>query len=122
MQNVIINHLLDGSKAVITHWDHFHVNRATGSTINRAFTIKYLTGDKAETAMSGQSVPYMVTSKSLGKMRLAMPKLPKCAYVKGDLVSQGGQMGIVTRFGWRLLYLPVVRWTALDPYHNAGEH
>ena len=25
-----------------------------------------------------------------------MPKLPKCAYVKGDLVSQGGQMGIVT--------------------------
>ena len=25
-----------------------------------------------------------------------MPKLPKCAYVTGDLVSQGGQMGIVT--------------------------
>lgn len=25
-----------------------------------------------------------------------MSKLPKCAYVKGDLVSQGGQMGIVT--------------------------
>ena len=47
MQNVIINHLLDGSKAVITHWDHFHVNRATGSTINRAFTIKYLTGANA---------------------------------------------------------------------------
>ena len=47
MQNVIINHLLDGSKAVITHSDHFHVNRATGSTIDRAFTIKYLTGDKA---------------------------------------------------------------------------
>ena len=44
MQNIIINRLLDGSKAVITHWDHFHVNRATGSTINRAFTIKYLTG------------------------------------------------------------------------------
>ena len=44
MQNTILNRLLDGSKAVITHWDHFHVNRATGSTINRAFTIKYLTG------------------------------------------------------------------------------
>ena len=44
MQNVIINRLLDGSKAVITHWDHFHVNRATGSTIHRAFTIKYITG------------------------------------------------------------------------------
>lgn len=25
-----------------------------------------------------------------------MPKLPKCAYVKGDLVNQDGQMGIVT--------------------------
>ena len=46
MQNTIINRLLDGSKAIITHWDHFYVNRATGSTINRAFTIKYLTGDK----------------------------------------------------------------------------
>jgi len=44
MQNTIVNRLLDGTKAVITHWDHFHVNRSTGSTINRAFTIKYLTG------------------------------------------------------------------------------
>tara|TARA_A100001015_G_C14804350_1_gene638252 strand:- start:196 stop:537 length:342 start_codon:yes stop_codon:yes gene_type:complete len=25
-----------------------------------------------------------------------MPKLPKCAYVKGDLVNQAGQMGVVT--------------------------
>ena len=25
-----------------------------------------------------------------------MPKLPKCAYIKGDLVKQDGQMGIVT--------------------------
>ena len=47
MQNYIINRLLDGSKAIITHWDHFHVNRATGSTIHRAFTIKYLTGASA---------------------------------------------------------------------------
>ena len=47
MQNIIVNRLLDGSKAVITHWDHFHVNRATGSTIHRAFTIKYLTGASA---------------------------------------------------------------------------
>lgn len=44
MQNKIINRLLDGTKAVITHWDHFHINRATGSTINRAFTIKYISG------------------------------------------------------------------------------
>ncbi len=47
MQNAIVNRILDGTKAVITHWDHFHVNRATGSTINRAFTIKYLTGASA---------------------------------------------------------------------------
>ena len=46
MQNTIVSRITDGHKAVITHWDHFHVNRATGSTINRAFTIKYLTGDK----------------------------------------------------------------------------
>ena len=44
MQNVILTRILDGSKAVITHWDHFHVNRSTGSTINRAFTIRYLDG------------------------------------------------------------------------------
>lgn len=46
MQNTIVSRILDGTKAVITHWDHFHVNRATGSTIARAFTIKYLSGDK----------------------------------------------------------------------------
>ncbi len=45
MQNTILNRLLDGSKAIITHWDHFHVNRSTGSTINRAFTIRYLDGN-----------------------------------------------------------------------------
>ena len=46
MQNTIVSRIIDGHKAVITHWDHFHVDRATGSTITRAFTIKYLTGDK----------------------------------------------------------------------------
>jgi len=45
MQNLILTRLVDGSKAVITHWDHFYVNRSTGSTIDRAFTIKYLDGD-----------------------------------------------------------------------------
>ena len=45
MQNTIVSRIIDGHKAVITHWDHFFVNRATGSTIRRAFTIKYLTGE-----------------------------------------------------------------------------
>ncbi len=44
MQNAILTRKLDGSKAVITHWDHFHVNRSTGSIIHRAFTITYLDG------------------------------------------------------------------------------
>ena len=47
-------------------------------------------------AMSGQSPVYTNTSKSLEQMRLPMPKLPKCAYIKGDLVNHSGQMGIVT--------------------------
>ena len=48
MQNYIINRLLDGTKAIITHWDHFHVDRSTGSIIHRAFTIKYLTGSRKD--------------------------------------------------------------------------
>ena len=44
MKNKILKRKLDGSFAVITHWDHFHVNRETGSVIHKAFTVKYLSG------------------------------------------------------------------------------
>ena len=46
MKNIIVKRKLDGEIAVITHWDHFHVNRYTGSTMNRAFTIKVLSGNR----------------------------------------------------------------------------
>lgn len=44
MQNSIIIDTYDNSKAVITLWDHFWVNRLTGSTIEKAFTAKFLDG------------------------------------------------------------------------------
>ncbi len=46
MKNIIVKRKLDGEIAVITHWDHFHVNRYTGSTMNRSFTIKVLSGNR----------------------------------------------------------------------------
>ena len=46
--------------------------------------------------MSGLFAPYTSSSISLEETRLPMSKLPKCAYVKGDLVNQAGQMGVVT--------------------------
>ena len=44
MTNTIVRRKVDGSLAIITHWNHFYVNRETGSTIGQAFTIKYLNG------------------------------------------------------------------------------
>ena len=46
MKNIIVKRKLDGEIAVITHWDHFHVNRFTGSVIHRAFTVKVLSGSR----------------------------------------------------------------------------
>ena len=46
MKNIIVKKKLDGEVAVVTHWDHFHVNRFTGSVIHRAFTVKVLAGDR----------------------------------------------------------------------------
>ena len=45
MTNKIIRRKLNGNLAKITHWDHFWVNRQTGSIIHKAFTIQYLSGN-----------------------------------------------------------------------------
>ena len=47
MTNRIIRRKLNGSIAKVTHWDHFWVNRETGTVIHKAFTIQYLSGTDA---------------------------------------------------------------------------
>ena len=46
MKNIIVKKQQTGEIAVITHWDHFHVDRFTGTTMTKAFTIKVLSGDR----------------------------------------------------------------------------
>ena len=46
MKNIIVKRKMDGEIAVVVHWDHFHVNRFSGKTINKAFTVKVLSGER----------------------------------------------------------------------------
>ena len=41
----LIKHIQTNAIAVITHWDHFFVDREQGTTYNRMFTYQYLSGD-----------------------------------------------------------------------------
>ena len=45
MHNLIIQHKTEEFLAYITHWEHFYINRATGSIIDEAFTYKVMTGE-----------------------------------------------------------------------------